>query len=74
MIYAIFMALVLLTLVAGLLGVTWLRTERGGYRPAVKFTVFAFALLVVANLLSVVAEAGWNWDLPADPVKYLIFK
>jgi disulfide bond formation protein DsbB len=45
-----------------------------GYPPAVKFTVFAFALLVVANLLSVVAEAGWNWDLPADPVKYLIFK
>ena len=57
-----------------LLGVAWLRTERSGYPPAVKFTVFAFALLVVANLLSVVAEAGWNWDLPADPVKYLIFK
>ena len=52
----------------------WLRTERGGYRPVVKFTVFAFALIVVANLLSVIAEAGWNWDLPADPVKYLIFK
>ncbi|HEX3170344.1 MAG TPA: hypothetical protein VHQ88_07175 [Burkholderiales bacterium] len=52
----------------------WLRTERNSYAPAVKFTVFAFALLVVANLLSVVAEAGWNWDLPADSVKYLIFK
>jgi hypothetical protein len=57
-----------------LLGAAWLRMERNGYAPAVKFTVFAFALLVVANLLSVVAEAGWNWDLPADPVKYLIFK
>ena len=57
-----------------LLGVAWLRTERSDYLPAVKFTVFAFALLVVANLLSVVTEAGWNWDLPADPVKYLIFK
>ena len=57
-----------------LLGVAWLRTERNGYAPAVKFTVFAFALLVVANLLSVVAKAEWNWDLPAEPVKYLIFK
>ena len=51
-----------------LLGVAWLRTERDGYRPGVKLTVFAFALIVVANLLSVIAEAGWNWDLPADPV------
>ena len=57
-----------------LLGVAWLRTERNGYAPAVKFTVFLFVLLVVANLFSVVVEAGWNWDLPADPVKYLIFK
>jgi hypothetical protein len=28
----------------------------------------------VANLLSVIAEAGPNWDLPSDPVEYLLFK
>jgi disulfide bond formation protein DsbB len=47
------------------------RTRR---RSACGEKVFAFALIVVANLLFVIAEAGWNWDLPADPVKYLIFK
>jgi hypothetical protein len=30
--------------------------------------------IVVANLLSVIAEAGFNWDLPSDPVGYLLFK
>ena len=52
----------------------WLRTERGGFWPGVKFTMFAFALIVGANLLSVIAEAGWNWHCPADPMNYLIFK
>jgi hypothetical protein len=29
---------------------------------------------VAANLLSVIAEAGLNWDLPSNPVGYLLFK
>jgi hypothetical protein len=29
---------------------------------------------VAVNLLSVVAEAGFHWDLPGDPVHYLLFK
>ena len=36
-------------------------------------TTLAFAAIVAANLLSVVAEAGFNWDLPSDPVRYLLF-
>ncbi len=39
-----------------------------------KVTAGAFIVIVVANLLSVIAEAGLNWDLPSDPVEYLLFK
>jgi disulfide bond formation protein DsbB len=57
-----------------LLGVAWFRAERNvGWAPATA-TVVAFAAIVAANLLSVMAEAGWNWDLPSDPVEYLLFK
>jgi hypothetical protein len=34
----------------------------------------AFLVIVIANLVSVIAEAGLNWDLPSDPVGYLLFK
>jgi disulfide bond formation protein DsbB len=37
-------------------------------------TALAFAAIVAANLVSVVAEAGLHWDLPSDPVTYLLFK
>ena len=37
-------------------------------------TAVALAVVVVANLLSVIAEAGLNWDLPPNPVEYLLFK
>jgi hypothetical protein len=32
------------------------------------------ALIVIANTLSVAAEAGLAWGLPADPVGYLLFR
>ena len=37
-------------------------------------TAGAFLVIVAANLASVIAEAGLNWDLPPDPVEYLLFK
>jgi hypothetical protein len=37
-------------------------------------TAGVFVVIVVANLLSVIAEAGFNWDLPSDPTGYLLFK
>jgi disulfide bond formation protein DsbB len=37
-------------------------------------TAAAFAFVVAANLVSVIAEAGLHWDLPADPAGYLLFK
>ena len=41
---------------------------------AANVTVVAFLVIVVTNLLSVIAEAGFNWELPSDPVGYLLFK
>jgi disulfide bond formation protein DsbB len=61
-----------------LLGGAWLQEGKVAWQgvawrlaPA---TAGAFVLIVVANLLSVVAEAGLNWDLPSDPTGYLLFK
>ncbi len=30
--------------------------------------------VILGNLVLVFAAAGWNWNLPADPVRYLLFK
>ncbi len=56
-----------------LIGAAWLKEQplRGRMTSA---TAVAFLVVVVANLISVVAEAGFNWDLPSDPVGYLLVK
>jgi disulfide bond formation protein DsbB len=57
-----------------LIGSAWLKeNERMAWRMT-NVTAGAFVFIVVANLLSVIAEAGFNWDLPPDPVGYLLFK
>jgi disulfide bond formation protein DsbB len=56
-----------------LIGAAWLKEENVSWRIT-HLTAGAFAAIVVANLLSVIAEAGLNWDLPSDPVEYLLFK
>ena len=51
----------------------WLEDSRvGGRMPTI--AAAALVLVVVANLVSVIAEAGLNWGLPADPTGYLLFK
>ena len=55
-----------------LLATAWIEEKPVAWRPT-GVTTLAFAAIVAANLLSVVAEAGLNWDLPADPVRYLLF-
>jgi hypothetical protein len=52
---------------------TWLEDSkvRG---PMTMVTATAFAFVVAANLISVVAEAGLYWNLPADPSGYLLFR
>jgi hypothetical protein len=56
-----------------LIASTWLEDSkvRG---PMTTIAAAAFVFVVVANLVSVIAEAGLNWGLPADPTGYLLFK
>jgi disulfide bond formation protein DsbB len=56
-----------------LIGTSWLKEQPVNYRVA-NVTAVAFIVIVAANLISVIAEAGFNWDLPSDPVGYLLFK
>lgn len=37
-------------------------------------TVAAVGVMLVANILSVIAEAGFAWHLPDNPTTYLLFK
>jgi disulfide bond formation protein DsbB len=70
-----FIAFVCQIAASGVLAIAagWL-TESKVAGPATRITAIAFAGIVVANLLSVIAEAGLHWQLPADPVGYLLFK
>ena len=52
---------------------TWLEDSKVGGRMTTTAAA-AFMLVVVANLVSVIAEAGLSWELPADPTGYLLFK
>jgi hypothetical protein len=57
-----------------LVGLAWLRPEAGVRSPLAAITAGALALMLVANILSVIAEAGFAWHLPDNPVTYLLFK
>jgi disulfide bond formation protein DsbB len=41
--------------------------------PIANGIFWAFCLVAIINLVAVVAEAGWSWMLPPDPVTYLLF-
>jgi disulfide bond formation protein DsbB len=56
-----------------LIGAAWLK-EQAVRSWSTSVTAVAFLVIVVTNLMSVIAEAGLNWDLPSDPVEYLLFK
>jgi disulfide bond formation protein DsbB len=61
-----------------LVGSAWLPQEQEQRQtprwPLTGISVAALAVIIAANVLSVVAEAGWSWQLPADPTSYLLFK
>ncbi|WP_431284393.1 disulfide bond formation protein B [Humitalea sp. 24SJ18S-53] len=42
--------------------------------PLARPTMLAVAAMLVANILSVVAESGFAWTLPENPVGYLLFR
>jgi hypothetical protein len=56
-----------------LIASTWLEDSKVP-GPMTTIAAAAFVFVVVANLVSVIVEAGLNWDLPADPTGYLLFK
>jgi disulfide bond formation protein DsbB len=58
---------------AMLIATGWLDEKPIRWR-ATNATAIALAAMVAVNLLSIVAEAGFHWDLPGDPVHYLLFK
>ncbi len=57
-----------------LVGTPWLSERRIEPWRYTGMTAAALAVIVAANILSVVAEAGPNWMLPENPVRYLLFK
>jgi len=57
-----------------LIGSAWLKEDERIAWRITNATAGAFVAIVAANLLSVIAEAGFNWDLPSDPTGYLLFK
>lgn len=57
-----------------MVGLAWFRPQPGIRASAAWVSVAALAMLLVANVLSVVAEAGFAWTLPADPTGYRLFQ
>ncbi len=56
-----------------LAGTAWLDDRRIEPWRFTGVTAIALAVIVAANILSVIAEAGFNWLLPENPTGYLLF-
>ena len=57
-----------------LAGTAWLDDRRVEPWRFTGVTAFALATIIIANIASVIAEAGLNWTLPENPTGYLLFK
>lgn len=57
-----------------LVGTAWLSDRRVEPWRYTGVTAVALAVIIVANILSVIAEAGFNWTLPENPTGYLLFR
>lgn len=53
---------------------SWLEDRKAVHGQLTTVTAAVFATVVVANLLSVIAEAGLHWNLPPEPSGYLLLK
>jgi hypothetical protein len=56
-----------------LVGLRWYSGNTGYRPPLVWLTAMALGVMLVANMLSVIAEAGFAWQLPENPSSYLLF-
>lgn len=59
---------------AMLAGTVWLADRRIEPWRYTGVTAMALAVIVLANIASVVAEAGPHWLLPENPTQYLLFR
>lgn len=59
---------------AMLIGAAWLSDRRIQPWRYTGAAAAALAAVVVLNILSVIAEAGFNWELPDNPTHYLLFR
>ena len=58
---------------AQLVALRWVAPEAPRPVPGARVTALAVAAMLLANILSVVAEAGLAWHLPDNPTSYLLF-
>lgn len=56
-----------------LLGLYWFSDTAMRRVPGARLTGIALAAMLVANIISVIAEAGFAWSLPDNPTRYLLF-
>lgn len=56
-----------------LIGLAWFQPQAHRVSLLARTSCIAVALMLVANILSVVAEAGFAWKLPDNPTTYLLF-
>lgn len=57
-----------------LIATGWLEERPLLWDGLARWSAIALAAIVVANLLSVIAEAGFHWGLPESPEHYLMFR
>ena len=57
-----------------LAGLNWFQSGPERAPALARWTALAVAAMLVANILSVTAEAGFAWKLPDNPTGYLLFR
>lgn len=57
-----------------LIAAGWLEERPLPWGSLTRWSAIAVAAIVIANLLSVIAEAGLHWELPESPERYLMFR
>jgi disulfide bond formation protein DsbB len=57
-----------------LAGLPWFREEPHRAAALARATSIVLAVMLLANIASTAAEAGFAWELPADPKGYLLFQ
>ena len=52
----------------------WYRPDPHARSPLAGITTAALAVMILVNIASVIAEAGFAWGLRSDPVGYMLFQ